>query len=165
MLDPVPAWAPTRSRLAKLTRGPKHHLADPSLAAILLGTGTKALLSGSAGGPPVPRDGILLGGLFESLIGLDLRVYAQACEARVHHLRKRGNQREVDFVVVRSDDRVVAVEVKLSRSVEDRDVRHLNWLSRELGDDLLDAIVVTTGTRAYRRRDRIAVVPAALLGP
>ncbi len=33
------------------------------------------------------------------------------------------------------------------------------------GDDLLDAVVVTTGTEAYRRKDGIAVVPAALLGP
>lgn len=30
---------------------------------------------------------------------------------------------------------------------------------------LLDAVIVTTGPTAYRRRDGIAVVPAALLGP
>jgi hypothetical protein len=34
-----------------------------------------------------------------------------------------------------------------------------------MGDDLLDAVVVTTGTTAYRRSDGIAVVPAGLLGP
>ena len=32
-------------------------------------------------------------------------------------------------------------------------------------DELIDAIVVHTGPRAYRRTDGIAVVPAALLGP
>lgn len=36
---------------------------------------------------------------------------------------------------------------------------------RTIGDELLDAIVVTTGPEAYRRRDGIGVVPAALLGP
>jgi hypothetical protein len=35
----------------------------------------------------------------------------------------------------------------------------------QLGDDLLDAMVVTTGETAYRRPDGIAVVPAALLSP
>jgi hypothetical protein len=35
----------------------------------------------------------------------------------------------------------------------------------ELGDGLADAIIITTGTTAYRRTDGIAVVPAALLGP
>jgi len=42
--------------------------------------------------------------------------------------------------------------------------RHLRWLADTLGDDLLDAIVLTTGPTAYRRRDDIAVVPLALLG-
>ena len=41
----------------------------------------------------------------------------------------------------------------------------LRWLQTKLGDDLLDAVVVTTGRHAYRRPDGIAVVPAALLGP
>ena len=165
MLDPVPAWVPSRSRFAKLTIGPKHNLADPALAVTLLGLGVGALIEASPACPPVPRDGTLLGSLFESLVALDLRIYAQACEANVRHLRKRGNQREVDLVVVRPDDRVVAVEVKLSQSVDDRDVRHLSWLRRELGEDLLDAVVITTGTTAYRRADGIAVVPAGLLGP
>ncbi len=38
-------------------------------------------------------------------------------------------------------------------------------LRDQLGGDLLDAMVVTTGETAYRRPDGIAVVPAALLGP
>jgi uncharacterized protein len=59
---------------------------------------------------------------------------------------------------------VVALEVKLARTVGDDDVRHLHWLRGEIGDDLLDAAVITTGTHAYRRDDGIAVVPAVLLG-
>lgn len=165
MIDPVPAWTPAGSRFTKLAGGPKHHLADPALAVTLLGLGVEALLGGSPAGPPIPRDGTLLGALFESMAALNLRVYAQACESGVRHLRKRGGQREVDFVVVRPDDRVIAVEVKLSQSVNDRDVRHLRWLSGVLGDDLLDALVINTGAAAYRRADGIAVVPAALLGP
>jgi hypothetical protein len=60
---------------------------------------------------------------------------------------------------------VLALEVKLGRTVDDGDVRHLLWLRGQLGADLLDAVVITTGTNAYRRRDGVAVVPAALLGP
>lgn len=65
----------------------------------------------------------------------------------------------------RADHRILAVEVKLARTVRDDDVRHLHWLASSVGDDLLDAVVVTTGSEAYRRADGIAVVPAALLGP
>ena len=58
---------------------------------------------------------------------------------------------------------MLALEVKLAHSVTDSDVRHLRWLSDRIGPDLLDAVVVTTGNEAYRRRDGIGVIPAALL--
>ena len=163
--DPVPAWLPSNNHLKRLAASPKHNLADPALAARLLGIGPDALLAGRSSGPPVPRDGTLLGALFESLNALNVRVYAQAAEARVHHLRTRNGDHEVDFVVVRDDGRVVALEVKLAATITDEDVRHLTWLRDQLGEDLLDAAVLTTGKDAYRRRDDIAVIPAALLGP
>ncbi|MCC6434538.1 MAG: hypothetical protein IT196_05865 [Acidimicrobiales bacterium] len=59
----------------------------------------------------------------------------------------------------------MAIEVKLAQSVSDRDVRHLRWLQDRLGDDMADAVVLTTGPEAYRRRDGIAVIPLGLLGP
>lgn len=165
ILDPVPAWLPTRNRLRRLSAPPKHQLADPALAARLLGVGAETLLEARPGRLPLPRDGSMLGALFESLVTLGVRVYAQAAEARTSHLRTAAGEREVDLIVERADGRVVAIEVKLARTIADTDVRHLRWLQDRIGDDLLDAVVVTTGEDAYRRRDGIAVVPAALLGP
>ncbi len=165
ILDPVEAWLPTRNRISRLSSPPKHQLADPALAARLLGVDADALLEGRAPGPVIPRDGTLLGALFESLVTLSVRPYAQAAEATVKHLRTAGGQREIDLIVERADGRVVAIEVKLARDVGERDASHLRWLADRVGDDLLDAVIVTTGPEAYRRRDGIAVVPAALLGP
>jgi uncharacterized protein len=156
IVDPQPAWSPTRNPLARLGQAPKHHLADPALAARLLGVDAQALLG--------PR-GELIGPLFESLVTLSVRVYAQPAEARVLHLRTRNGDREVDLIVERDDGRILAVEVRLSPVVREDDVRHLLWLRERLGPALLDAVVVTTGREAYRRPDGIAVVPAALLGP
>ena len=140
-----------------------HQIADPALAARLLGCDEGALLAGSPAGPAVPRDGPLLGALFQSLVTLSVRAYAQQNEARVHHLRTHGGEREIDLIVERGDGRVVALEVKLSSTPHDRDVRHLRWLAEHLGPSLLDAAVITTGPHAYRRRDGIGVIPAALL--
>ena len=165
LVDPVPAWLPSRSHVARLGAAPKHQLVDPSLAARLLGVDAGALLGGQDAGPPVPRDGTLLGALFEALVTLSVRVYAQAAEARVGHLRTHRGDHEVDLIVERGDGRVVAIEVKLAAAISDRDVRHLHWLKTQLGDELVDAVIVTTGREAYRRADGIAVVPAALLGP
>lgn len=165
IVEPLPAWLPTRSHISRLTQPPKHHLADPALAARLLGIGKDVLLQGRDAGPTIPRDGTLLGHLFESLVTLCVRVYAQGAEANVGHLRTKGGRHEVDLIVERADHRVLAIEVKLSRTISDDHVKHLHWLQKQIGDDLLDAIVINTGPQAYRRKDGIAVVPAALLGP
>lgn len=164
LIDPLPGWAPTRNHIARSVLPTKHHLADPALAARLLGVDDDDLLAGRDQGPQIPRDGVLLGSLFESLVTLSVRVYAQACEAIVGHLRTKGGRREVDLIVARGS-RIVAIEVKLARNVSDADVAHLNWLSRELGDDVVERVVVTTDSDAYRRADGVCVVPAALLAP
>jgi predicted AAA+ superfamily ATPase len=164
ILDPVPAWLPSRSRLARLSAAPKHHLADPALAARLLGVDAATLLHAQPAGPPITREGTLLGALFESLVTLSVRVYAQASEARTAHLRTWSGEREIDLIVEHGR-KILAIEVKLGQTPEDRDVRHLRWLQSEIGEDLADAIVITSGPAAYRRSDGVAVVPAALLGP
>ena len=163
MIEEVPAWFPTRNLLRRLAASPVHQLADPALAARLLGVGVDRLIDGADSGYAIPRDGTLLGALFESLVSLSVRVYAQANEARVSHLRTRGGEHEIDLIVERDDGRVVALEVKLSALVGSEDVRHLRWLAERMGADLLDAAVITTGSEAYRRADGIAVIPAALL--
>jgi predicted AAA+ superfamily ATPase len=132
----------------------------------LLGVSAGALLTTAhPDGEPVPRDGTLLGALFESLVTLSVHVYADAADARVSHLRTRRGDHEVDLIVTREDGRMLALEVKLAPVASDEDVTHLRWLRRHVGPDLLDAAVITTGPVAYRRPDGIAVIPAALLGP
>jgi len=165
ILDPVPGWRPSRNRIAELAMPPKHQLADPALAARLLGATAEALLEGRAPGPAIPRDSTLLGALFEALVTLSVRAYAQACEAEVRHLRTHRGEHEIDLIVERDDGRVLAIEVKLGASPGSDSLRHLGWLAEQIGDELLDMVVVTTGSAAYRRPDGIAVVPAALLGP
>jgi len=164
LLDPLAAWAPTGSLLNRLVAAPKHHLADPALACRLVGLDAGALLAGQ--GPTNPRrQGSFLGSLFESLAAMSVRVFAAANGARVSHFRTKGGEREVDLIVERADHRIVAIEVKLAATVEDRDVANLRWLRSSLGERMLDAVVITSGMHAYRRQDGIAVVPLALLGP
>ena len=140
--------APGRSRLHRpAPRGPRRGL-----------TGARPAVGAG-------REATLLGHLFESLVTFDVRVYARAAENRVGHLRSQGGNHEIDLIVGRGDGKVVAFKVELAASTVDADVQHLTWLRGQLGDGLLDTVVITAGKDAYRRRDRIAVVPAALLGP
>lgn len=77
-----------------------------------------------------------------------MRVSAQAAEPRVGLLRTRAGEHEVDLIIERGDGKAVALEVKLSTSVRDESVHHLAWLRERLGDGLLDAAVITTGSEA-----------------
>jgi predicted AAA+ superfamily ATPase len=163
VLDPLEAWSPGHNHLRRLAAAPKHHIADPALAVRLLQRSRTHLLRGDVRGVDVPNNGSLLGNLFESLASLTVRGGAQAAGAHVGHLRTRNGDHEVDFIVEGSEG-VVAFEVKLGASVDDHDVRHLAWLRRQLGAELLDTVVINTGPTAYRRADGIAVVPLALLG-
>ena len=165
LLDPMPAWLPTTSAIRRNTGASRHQLADPGLAARLLGADVDALLTNQPLGPPIPRDGTLLGNLFESLVALSVRVYAQRADAATFHFRTAAGDREADLVVERGDGRFVAIEVTLATTPHDRDYRHLGWLKDTMGDRTLDAIMITTGREAYRRPDGAGVVPAALLGP
>ncbi|WP_417563348.1 ATP-binding protein [Microbacterium sp.] len=164
ILDPVEAWIPAFSPLTRLAVTPKHHLVDPALAARLVGVGKAGLLRGE-GHIPSAATGTWLGALFESLVTQSVRVYADMMDATTGHLRLKDGTHEVDLIVERADRTCVAIEVKLSATATDHDVRHLHWLKKQLDDRLADMVVVNTGPFAYRRDDGVAVVPLALLGP
>ena len=158
VLDSVPAWSPQAPSLARLNLSPKHQLFDPGIAANLLGITDRTLVSAVKG------TGETFGQLFESLATLCVRTAGQAAEARTFHLRTKAGEHEVDLILERYDGAVLAFEVKLSPTVDDKDVSHLHWLGEQIGDRLVDKIVLTTGSTAYRRADGVAVVPLALLG-
>lgn len=162
LLDSIPAWQPLGPRIGILAPAPKHHLADPALAAVLLRATARSLEKGE--GRWLGVRGSLVGGLFEGLAALSVRGAAQVAGADVRHLRTQRGEREVDLIVEGTDGRVVAIEVKFSRSAADPDVAHLLWLRDKLGDQVSDLVVLNTGEHAYRRADGVAVVPLALLG-
>ncbi|MGB7980671.1 MAG: DUF4143 domain-containing protein [Candidatus Nanopelagicales bacterium] len=164
VLDPVEAWTPAFAPLKRLTRTPKHHLVDPALAARLVGVGKAGLLRGQ-GTRVSAGTGTWLGALFESLVAQSVRVYAGAADARVGHLRTKNTEHEVDLIVEAPDRSTIAIEVKLSDTIRPDDLQHLAWLHQQLGDRLVERVVIYTGKLAYRRHDGIAVVPLSLLGP
>lgn len=165
VLDPVPAWTPAFSPLRRLTQSPKHHLVDPALAARLAGVTKDALLRGEGDRVTARPDlNTWLGALFESLVVQSVRVYAGAAGASIGHLRTRDNSREIDIIVEAPDRSILAIEVKLSGTVTDQDVRHLTWLRDQLGDRVVERMVVHAGQYAYRRPDGVVVLPLAMLG-
>lgn len=156
ILDPLEAWSPGRNPFKRLQQGPKHQLADPGLAARLLGLSAHHLST--------PRHADVAGRLFESLATLTVRAIAEAEGARVGHLRTHDSREEIDLIVEGDEGQILAIEVKLAPDIRDQDVRHLKWLREKMPHDVVDTLVISTGEFAYRRADGVAVVPLALLG-
>lgn len=168
VIEPLPPW----KCLLPLTPPPikkhMHHLVDPALAAHLLDVKSiPDLLTSDASGVGPAAD--IGSQLFQSLVTQSVRVYAEACGAKVRWLRTkkdgRGGEREIDLVVVRNDGRIVAIEVKFGQTIGSRAFRNLRWLRGQIGSHWIDGVVINAGRNAGRTEDGIAVVPAALLGP
>ncbi|MCY4068546.1 MAG: DUF4143 domain-containing protein [Acidimicrobiaceae bacterium] len=158
VVEDLPAWSVHLRSRARLRRSPKRHLVDPSLAAATLGAGPERLW----------RDPGYLGQAFESLVVRDLRIYAEANEASVHHYRD-SNGHELDAVVQHADGRWMAVEVKLgsgarldeaarsiTKACEQIDVRRMGPPSKKL--------LITASGYGYERPDGVSVLPLTALG-
>jgi len=151
-----PAWSPKlRSRTA-LLQTPKRHLADPSLAAALLGASAERLL----------LELNTLGIFFESQVVHDLRVYAQTTKAQsVFHYRDSKGRDEIDIVVEDSDGSWIAVEVKLGAHAVEEAANALHRVTAKIERPPTAMVIVVPTGVAYQRPDGIHVVPLTVLGP
>ncbi|MDR2348440.1 MAG: DUF4143 domain-containing protein, partial [Bifidobacteriaceae bacterium] len=102
VVEAQPAWAPRLRSRARSRQAAKLHLADPALAAAVLGASAERLA----------RQPEFLGQLFESAATHDLMVFAQQLDGEVRHYRD-SNGHEIDAIVSLPDGAWGAVEVKL----------------------------------------------------
>jgi len=159
IVEPLTSWSPVLRSKARLRRSVKHHFVDPAISAVLLNAGVDELR----------RDLKTYGFLFESLAIRDLRVYAEAAFATVHHYRD-SNDLEVDAVVDGGHGRWAAFEVKLAstRDVLDKAAATLTKFAGTVDVQSSGApkalVILTAGAYAYTRPDGVAVVPLAALG-
>jgi predicted AAA+ superfamily ATPase len=97
-----PAWNTHIRSSSLLRKAPKRHFTDVCLSVAALGVDMDYLLA----------DLKFTGFLFESLVAHELRVYAQANDAKVYHYRDSSNL-EVDAIVQKYNGDWLAFEVKL----------------------------------------------------
>jgi predicted AAA+ superfamily ATPase len=128
-----------------------------ALAVAALGVDKNALLN----------DLKFTGFLFESLVVHDLRVYAQANDAKVFHYYD-SNGLEIDAIVQKYSGEFCAFEIKLGIGQIDEAAKNLLKFASVLGDQSKSKLIslnVITGTGiSYKRNDGINVISLASLG-
>jgi predicted AAA+ superfamily ATPase len=157
-INDQPAWNGNMRSRTPVRQTPKRHLADPSLAASLLGATPDKLL----------RDYNTFGFLFESLCVRDTRVYASPLEARVSHYRDK-NGLEADIVIERKDGSWGAIEVKLGSQEEESAAKNLLAMRSKVDTSKSGRpaflAILTGGKYTYRREDGVFVIPIGCFGP
>lgn len=155
IVEDQPAWSGARRSRTRLVANPKRHLIDPSLAASALGLSPAGMLS----------DLETFGLLFESLVIRDLRVYAQASDAKVLHYRTADATSEIDAVVEGRDGAWLGIEVKLGyRAAEQAAARLAEVAKQIMRPPAALAVVVAEGT-AHQLDNGVWILPLDLLGP
>lgn len=158
LVEDQPPWAPHLRSRSRLRSAPKRHFVDPSLAVAALRADADHLM----------KDIGWFGFLFESMVVRDLRVYAQAVDARVYHYRDNTGL-EVDAIVDAGMGRWSAFEVKLGTTRVDAAARTLLKFANRVDTDRCGkpsalGVIVHSGY-GYTRSDGVAVIPIGALGP
>lgn len=157
ILEDQPAWNPHIRSSFTLRKAPKRHFTDVSLAVAVLGVNEKSLINNLK----------FTGFLFESLVTHDLRVYAQANDARVYHYFDSSGM-EVDCIVQKFNGEWCAFEVKLGTGQIDEAAAKLLKFASMIDTQKSQApksLNIITGTGiSYTRKDGINVISLASLG-
>lgn len=114
------------------------------------------------------RDLKFLGFLFESMVIRDLRIYAQAADARVFHYREKDGL-EVDVIVEAADGRWAAFEIKLGERWVPQGTESLNKLVMRMKgsehEQPSTLAVITPSGYGFAGTGEVGVIPIAALGP
>ncbi|MDQ3140725.1 MAG: DUF4143 domain-containing protein [Bacteroidota bacterium] len=157
ILEDQPAWNTHIRSSYALRKSPKRHFTDVCLAVAALGADENSLLN----------DLNFTGFLFESLVTHELRVYAQANDAKVYHYRDSSGL-EVDSIVQKYNGDWCAFEIKLGAGQIDEAAANLHKFISILNIKKIKppkSLNIITGTGiSYTRQDGINVISLASLG-
>ena len=152
-----PAWNTHIRSSASLRKTPKRHFTDVCLSVAALGVDSESLLA----------DLRFTGFLFESLATHELRVYAQAHDAKVYYYRDSSNL-EVDAIVEKYNGDWMACEIKLGTGQIEEAAANLKKLTAVIDLQKVkppQSLNIITGTGiSYTRADGINVISLASLG-
>lgn len=157
IIENQPAWNTHIRSSSSLRKSSKWHFTDVALAVAALGADKNALLN----------DVNFTGFLFESLVTHDLRVYAQANDARVYHYRDSSGL-EIDNIVQKYNGDWCAFEIKLGTGKIDEAAENLKKFSTVLDSKKTkppkSLNIITGAGISYTRKDGINVISIASLG-
>lgn len=158
VVEDMPAWSVHIRSKTAIRTSDNRYFVDPSIAVAALGVTPDKLMD----------DTETFGLLFETMAVRDLRVYADAIDAKVYHYRDKDGT-ECDAVIELRDGRYGLVEIKLGGSYRIEEAQHsLNKLVRKIdttkaGEPAFRMVLTAVGMYACALKDGTLVVPIGCL--
>jgi hypothetical protein len=158
LIDNQPPFDTNIRSSARIKQAEKRHLADPSLAAALLGANKSTLLG----------DLQTFGLLFEALCERDLRIYAESLSWKLYHYQDYANN-EIDAIVETDNGTWGAFEIKLGANEIDAAADTLKRVAGSMAAGpkgkraAVLCVICGMSHAAYMREDGVMVVPITAL--
>lgn len=152
MIYILPAWSGNLSK--RLIKTPKLYLNDTGLLSNLAGFEQEKVLS----------DALSWGRMIENFALMELLKQSSWSKFNLslYHYRSASGQ-EVDFIIERSDGKLVAVEVKSTSKITASDFNQINVFADETGNRLLRGIVFYTGKEVIPFAKNLFAMPVEAL--
>ena len=160
IVEDMPAWSTNLRSKTVIRTSPTRYFVDPSIAVAAMGISSKDLIS----------DLKTFGFLFEAMAIRELRVYADALDAKVYHYRDK-DELECDVVMELRNGRYALIEIKLGGQENVNMAAHqLQQLASKIdtarvGEPAFRMVLTAVGDKAFQMQDGTLVVPIGCLKP
>jgi predicted AAA+ superfamily ATPase len=160
IVEDMPAWSTNLRSKTVIRSTPTRYFVDPSIAVAAMGISPKDLIS----------DLKTFGFLFEAMAIRDLRVYADALDAKVYHYRDK-DELECDAVMELRNGRYALIEIKLGgQDNVNLAAQQLQQLASKIdtarvGEPAFRMVLTAVGEKAFQMQDGTLVVPIGCLKP
>ena len=160
IVEDMPAWSTNLRSKTVIRTSPTRYFVDPSIAVAAMGISPKDLIS----------DLKTYGFLFEAMAIRDLRVYADALDAKVYHYRDK-DELECDVVMELRNGRYALIEIKLGgQDNVNLAAQQLQQLASKIdtarvGEPAFRMVLTAVGEKAFQMQDGTLVVPIGCLKP
>lgn len=158
VVEDMHAWSTNLRSKTAIRTSDTRYFVDPSIAVAALGITPDRLM----------KDLNTFGLLFETMAVRDLRVYADAIDAKVYHYRDK-DELECDAIIERRDGSYGLVEIKIGGEHAIAEAQHtLKTLAKKINTDKVGVpafrmVLTAVGKYAYRLEDGTLVVPIGCL--
>ncbi|MCC5853078.1 MAG: ATP-binding protein [Alkalimonas sp.] len=152
LLKRVDVWA--RNRLNRVVKTPKLQFIDSGLLSTLLGLSKDE----------IQQDRTRFGNALETFVFGELLKHSAAADGHYRLLYYRDTDKfEVDLVIENAAGQLIAVEVKASATVKEKDLRGLKKLASMAGEQFKMGVLLYDGTETMPLGDGIWAAPLASL--